>query len=140
MTDRTPRPDGLFFRAWSRIPRLLFGGRVRTTTLLLIIVLVGSAILYGNRSEHYSNLDREAKLNDVADIRSSLTTTTPEIEVQEPSQSLTSVDHSTSASDQPDASESGAEDRQVSEGLRVPELSTTSDIPTPPVTTTAPAR
>jgi cytoskeletal protein RodZ len=83
-TDATPaaspeREKSLF----ERIPRRLFGGKVRTTTAVLVVLFIGALWLYGVRSEHYDTIDeqaRQAKISQVQQPR----TTTPESEVPVP--------------------------------------------------------
>ncbi|MGU3293678.1 hypothetical protein [Williamsia sp. M5A3_1d] len=42
-----------------RIPRHLFGGRLRTTTAVLLIAFVGVLVLYGQRADHYKAIDEQ---------------------------------------------------------------------------------
>lgn len=42
---------------WSRIPRHLLGGRVRTTTAVMVLLFVGLLALYGQRVDHYAQVD-----------------------------------------------------------------------------------
>ncbi|GAA2066565.1 hypothetical protein [Williamsia deligens] len=44
---------------WARIPRHLFGGRVRTTTAVMVLLFVGLLALYGQRVDHYASVDAE---------------------------------------------------------------------------------
>lgn len=45
---------------WSRIPRHLLGGRVRTTTAVMVLAFVGLLVVYGQRADHYAQLDEAA--------------------------------------------------------------------------------
>lgn len=42
---------------WSRIPRHLFGGRMRTTTAALIMLFIITLAFYSQRAAHYAALD-----------------------------------------------------------------------------------
>ncbi|MFD6857589.1 hypothetical protein ACFWB0_17940 [Rhodococcus sp. NPDC060086] len=42
---------------WSRIPRHLFGGRVRTVTAALIVLFLATLMLYSQQSAYYEALD-----------------------------------------------------------------------------------
>jgi cytoskeletal protein RodZ len=44
---------------WSRIPRHLLGGRVRTTTAVMVLLFVGLLALYGQRVDHYAQIDAD---------------------------------------------------------------------------------
>lgn len=96
---------------WHRIPRTLFGGRVRTTTAALVLLFIGAMLLYGQRSEYYTELDKQdaqARTSQQQPVRTTTppppetteettttaTTTTPEttassVEVDPPSSSST---------------------------------------------------
>ncbi|MGZ8176586.1 hypothetical protein ACXVUM_01545 [Williamsia sp. SKLECPSW1] len=48
---------------WSRIPRHILGGRVRTTTAVMVVVFIGLLALYGQRVDHYASVDADRARN-----------------------------------------------------------------------------
>ncbi len=92
-TDRVTPPKTLR----QRIPTHLFGGRLRTTTAVLLIVFVGVLMLYGQRADHYKTIDDERAAAAAARSAAPRTTeTTPEY--TEPTQTRTSSSSSRSSS------------------------------------------
>ncbi|MGJ0120436.1 hypothetical protein ACQ7HM_14630 [Williamsia sp. MIQD14] len=57
-SDSTETPHTKTIR--ERIPSHLFGGRLRTTTAVLLIAFAGVLMLYGQRADHYKTIDEEA--------------------------------------------------------------------------------
>ncbi|MCK0519606.1 hypothetical protein [Williamsia sp. DF01-3] len=68
---------------WHRIPRTLFGGRVRTTTAALVLLFIGAMLLYGQRSEYYSELDKQDAQAQTSQQQPVRTTTPPPPETTE---------------------------------------------------------
>lgn|GEM_PF-5328705 len=74
---------------WDRIPRRLFHGKVRTTTVVLVVLFLGALALYGQRSEHYEKIDEQNRQAQVEQVQQRRTptpvpeTSTPETEYSE---------------------------------------------------------
>lgn len=122
---------------WERIPRRLFRGRVRTTTAALVVLFIAALFLYGQRSDHYTNLDEENRQNQISQVQQQRTTTTPEPTVEETPESTPSTtttptttvpptgeeESSSSSSEAPTTTTPGGG------GFRLPELPTISIAP-----------
>jgi hypothetical protein len=84
---------------WHRIPQTLLGGRVRTTTAALVVLFIAALFLYGQRSEHYSNLDEENARNQISRELQPRTTTPPPPETtEEPTTTTTTTPTTTETS------------------------------------------
>lgn len=121
-----------------RIPRKLFGGRVRTTTVALVVLFIGALLLYGQRADYYSNIDEQDRQNQISQVQQPRSTT-PEPTVEETPESTpsttttptttvprTGAEESSSSNSEaptPTATEPGGG------GFRVPELPTISIAP-----------
>lgn len=57
--SHTPTDPDAHRSLWSRIPRHLLGGRVRTTTAVMVLLFVGLLALYGQRVDHYAKVDAD---------------------------------------------------------------------------------
>ncbi|MBJ7291692.1 hypothetical protein [Williamsia sp.] len=121
-SDSTETPHKKTFR--DRIPSHLFGGRLRTTTAVLLIAFVGVLMLYGQRADHYKTIDDE-KAAASATRTAAPRTTEDTPEYTEPIRTSTRTSSSTAPS---------TSTTTTSDGTTDPEGGQTS----PTTTTTAP--
>ncbi|GGF26197.1 hypothetical protein [Williamsia phyllosphaerae] len=106
-----------------RIPRRLFGGRVRTTTAALVILFVGLLMLYGQRADHYKTVDEQNAA--ASATRTAAPRTTEETpDYTEPTRTSTPTSSSTSV---PSTSTTS-----TSDGTNDPEGAQTPTTTTPP--------
>ena len=100
MSDETPtnptaaQPAEPKKSLWERIPRRLFHGKVRTTTVALVLLFLAALFLYGQRSDHYQQLDEEARQAKVEQVQQQRTNT-PVTETPVPEPEYTQTPEST---------------------------------------------
>lgn len=143
--DQEPSPTSEALEAepkkslWERIPRHLFRGRVRTTTAALVVLFIAALFLYGQRSDHYANLDEQARQNQISQVQAPRTTTPPPPVEEEPTETSTSPSTTTTQSttvpptiEEEPSSSSSSEPTTTTPpqgGFRLPELPTISIAP-----------
>ncbi|WP_237341350.1 hypothetical protein [Williamsia soli] len=122
---------------WERIPRHIFHGRVRTTTAALVVLFIAALFLYGQRSDHYANLDQENRQNQISRVQAPRTTP-PEPVQEEPTETTTpSTTTTPTTTAPPTGEESSSSSSEVPTtttttpggGFRLPELPTISIAP-----------
>jgi hypothetical protein len=141
--DKTVNPDAPAEEPekslWARIPSRIFRGRVRTTTAALVLLFIAALFLYGQRSDHYANLDEDARQAQISQQQRVPQTTTPApveeapVETSTPTSTTTpsttappTLEESTSSSSEPPATTTT---QQPQNGLRLPPLPTISIAP-----------
>ncbi len=110
---------------WERIPHRLFRGRVRTTTAALVVLFIAALFLYGQRSDHYANIDEQNRQSQISQVQQ-LRTTTPEPTVEETPESTppaTTTTRSTTTTTSPPA---GGEEWSSSSSEAPPATTTTT--------------
>lgn len=123
---------------WERVPRRLFRGRVRTTTAALVVLFIAALFLYGQRSDHYTNLDEQNRQNQISQVQQPRTTT-PEPTVEETPESTPSTTTAPSTTVPPTGEEESSSSSSEAPtttttapgggGFRLPELPTISIAP-----------
>ncbi|WP_018180887.1 hypothetical protein [Jongsikchunia kroppenstedtii] len=109
------------------IPRTVFGGRMRSTTLLLIVVFIGLMLAYGQASAHYQKQD-EAKAREAAAERFAQRPRPTETEPTTEPTTTTRRKPTTSSSSSTPTTSSSASTAPTS----MPDESGTSSSPAPP--------
>lgn len=104
---RTPDAPEPKKTLWERIPRRIFRGRVRTTTAALVLLFIAALVLYGQRSDHYNNLDEANRQNEISRVQQPRTTTPEPTEevIPETTPSTTTPSTTTESTDSPSVGE-----------------------------------